>query len=67
MDKFGQWVKEHRSASGDGLRPAAKCIGVSHATLSRVERGYMPDIPTFSRICRYYGINLKKALDMLAP
>ncbi len=32
------------------LRDAAKFIGVSHATLSRVERGYPPTVENYLRI-----------------
>lgn len=40
-----------------GIREVAKEIGVSPATLSRVERGYLPDIETFSKICQWLEIN----------
>ncbi len=33
------------------LRQAAIEIGVSAATISRVERSHMPDIETFCKIC----------------
>ena len=40
-----------------GVRAAAKEIGISAATLSRVERGFLPDIETFSKICRWLNID----------
>jgi len=39
-----------------GIRAAAKEIGVSPATLSRVERGFLPDLETFSKICEWVGV-----------
>lgn len=40
-----------------GVRAVAKEIGISHATLSRVERGYMPDLETFSKICKWLEVD----------
>ncbi len=38
-----------------GVREAAKEVGVSAATLSRVENGKLPDLETFGKICRWLG------------
>ena len=35
----------------------AKEIGVSPATLSRIERGNLPDLSTFSKVCKWLGID----------
>jgi transcriptional regulator with XRE-family HTH domain len=40
-----------------GVREVAKEIGTSPATLSRVERGHLPDLETFGRICRWLNID----------
>jgi len=40
-----------------GVRETAREIGISHATLSRVERGYLPDLETFSKICKWLEID----------
>ena len=40
-----------------GIREVSKDIGISAATLSRVERGYLPDIETFGKICRWLNID----------
>lgn len=42
---------------GRGIREVAKEIGVSPATLSRVERGHLPDIRTFEKICDWLKVN----------
>lgn len=46
-------LKEHRDSKG--VREAAREIGISPATLSRVERGNVPDIETFGKICNWLG------------
>jgi transcriptional regulator with XRE-family HTH domain len=51
IDRLAQRIKERRS--GKGIREAAAEVGVSPATLSRVENGKIPDLETFSRICRW--------------
>lgn len=38
---------------GKGIREAAKEVGVSPATLSRVENGKVPDLDTFGKVCRW--------------
>jgi transcriptional regulator with XRE-family HTH domain len=40
-----------------GIREVARAIGISPATLSRVERGNLPDLETFGKICRCLGID----------
>lgn len=40
-----------------GVREIAKEIGTSPATLSRVERGHLPDLETFGKICRWLEVD----------
>jgi len=40
-----------------GLREAAKLIGVSPATLSRIENGKVPDLDTFSKLCKWLEVD----------
>jgi transcriptional regulator with XRE-family HTH domain len=40
-----------------GVREVARDIGTSPATLSRVERGHLPDLETFGKICRWLGVD----------
>lgn len=44
-----------RKRSNKGVREAAKEIGISPATLSRVENEKVPDLETFGKICRWLG------------
>lgn len=46
-------LKEKRGAQG--IRATADQIGISPATLSRVERGNLPDLETFTKICEWVG------------
>jgi transcriptional regulator with XRE-family HTH domain len=48
-------LKQKRGAQG--IRVTADQIGISPATLSRVERGNLPDLETFSKICEWVGVD----------
>jgi transcriptional regulator with XRE-family HTH domain len=62
LQVFGRRAKEAR---GDrGIRMVADEIGVSAATLSRVERGLMPDLETFGKICRWLKVDPAEVLGM---
>jgi len=59
LENLGRRVKEKR---GDqGIRSAAKEIGISHATLSRVERGFLPDLENYKKICNWLGVDIEPA------
>jgi transcriptional regulator with XRE-family HTH domain len=53
IDRLAQRIQERRA--GKGIREAATEVGVSPATLSRVENGKIPDLETFSKVCRWLG------------
>ena len=38
-----------------GIRAAASEIGISPTTLSKVERGHIPDMKTLEKICAWIG------------
>ena len=48
--KLGQVLKEYRWALRKNVRDMAKELGISHATLSRIERGENMDGVTLARI-----------------
>ena len=55
LSNIGQLLRERR---GDrGIREVAREMAVSPATLSRVENGRLPDLETFSKLCRWLGID----------
>jgi transcriptional regulator with XRE-family HTH domain len=49
IQQLAQRIQERRA--GKGVREAAKEVGVSPATLSRVENGHIPDLETYRKIC----------------
>lgn len=51
IERLARRIREHRA--GKGIREAAKEIGVSAATLSRIENGNVPDLETFGRVCQW--------------
>jgi transcriptional regulator with XRE-family HTH domain len=51
MALLARRIQERRA--GKGIREAAKEVGVSPATLSRVENGKVPDLDTFGKVCRW--------------
>lgn len=53
IELLAKKIEERRA--GKGVREAAKEVGVSPATLSRVENQKIPDLETFSRICKWLG------------
>ena len=54
-EDFAKCLRDRRSTKGIGLRAAAGEAGVSFNTFSRVEKGHIPDIETFSRLARWLG------------
>jgi transcriptional regulator with XRE-family HTH domain len=48
----------------EGVRAIAAKIGVSAATLSRVERGHVPDIDTFRKICTWLEVDPNELLGV---
>ncbi len=53
MDLLAQKILARRE--GKGIREAATEVGVSSATLSRIENGKIPDLETFSKVCKWLG------------
>ncbi len=62
LSQIGTLVKEQRGTQG--VRQAAKEIGVSSATLSRVENGKQPDLLTFEKLCRWLQMSPSEFLDV---
>lgn len=42
-----------------GIRKAAKEIGISPTTLSKIENGHLPDEKTIQKLCQW--LNIKRA------
>ena len=61
LGQIGSLVRERRGARG--VRQAAGEIGISAATLSRIENGKQPDLGTFEKLCRWLEISPSEILD----
>lgn len=56
--KLAAAVLDHRTKRHLGVRAAAGEIGdVSASTLSRVEKGNLPDLDTYLRLCRWLDVS----------
>jgi transcriptional regulator with XRE-family HTH domain len=55
MDELARSVVKKRA--GKGIRETAKLIGISPATLSRVEKGNVTDLETFRKICNWLEVD----------
>ena len=62
LETFGRFLADHRDKLGLGVRAAAEQIKIAHSTLSRVESGYLPDLNSFKKICRWLQIDPGKVL-----
>lgn len=62
LQTLGRKLIEKRG--GKGVRETAKVIGISHGTLSRLERGYLPDLETFGKICKWLNIDPGEVLGV---
>ena len=54
-DTFARHVAEHRSRHNRSLRAAADEAGVPFNTLSRAEKGHLPDLANFARLVTWMG------------
>lgn len=55
LESLGAMVKARRG--GETLRVAAMEIDIGPATLMRIESGHMPDIHTFSKVCKWLEVD----------
>ena len=60
LASLGRMVAEKRGKVG--IRVTAREIGLSPATLSRVENGRMPDLENFTKICHWLGLDPARVL-----
>lgn len=60
LTNLGTAVKDRRG--NRGIREVATEMDISSATLSRVENGKIPDLKTFSKICRWLHVDASDIL-----
>jgi transcriptional regulator with XRE-family HTH domain len=56
LEDLGRLILEKRDERGLGIRAAAREVGISHATLARVEKGFLPDLENYEKIRRWLGV-----------
>ncbi|HRI88732.1 MAG TPA: helix-turn-helix transcriptional regulator [Candidatus Hydrogenedentes bacterium] len=62
LQSLGRKLQEKRA--NRGIREVATEIGVSAATLSRVETGRLPDLETFRKVCDWLRIDASEVLGI---
>jgi transcriptional regulator with XRE-family HTH domain len=62
IEELGRLINVKRG--GRGVRATAADVGISAATLSRVENGNMPDLETFAKICRWLDRDPREFLGL---
>ena len=62
--RLGTLLRSRRG--GRGLREVAHEIGISPATLTRIEAGRLPDILTFKKICAWLEVDAAELLGIPA-
>jgi transcriptional regulator with XRE-family HTH domain len=62
--RLGAMLRDRRG--GRGIREVAQEVGISPATLTRVEGGRLPDLATFQKICSWLKVNPAEILDLPA-
>ena len=55
LDELAQRLQRERGSMG--IRAAAKEIGISPTTLSRLERGHIPDLKTLEKVCDWLEVD----------
>ena len=62
LQNLGSMARERRGSRG--LREVAKEIETSPATLSRIEGGKLPDLTTFTKLCRWLEVDASEILGV---
>ena len=62
LEGLGQLVLRARGSMG--IRAAAREIGISPTTLSKIENGHIPDQTTLKKVCDWVGEDVTKFTAM---
>lgn len=65
LQRLGPLLRAQRGSRG--IREVAQEIQISPATLSRIERGKVPDLETFRKACRWLNIDPADILGRPEP
>ena len=67
VEKLGDELLRKRGKLGWSLRQVEAETGVSAATLSRIERGSVPDLPIVEKLAEWLGVVVHAGGDEQAP
>lgn len=62
IQKLGRRLVERRGERG--VRETAREIGITHSTLLRIEGGYLPDLDTFGKVCKWLEVDPGEVLGV---
>ena len=65
IEQLGPLLKSQRG--NRGIREVAAEVGISPATMSRVETGKQPDLDTFTKICKWLSLDPGEVLGCVVP
>jgi len=63
LEDIGRLILEKRNKLDLGIRAAAREVGISHATLARVEKGFLPDLENYEKIRRWLGLQPENVMS----
>ena len=63
IGQLGPMLRKRRRDSELSLRQVEEVTGLSASTLSRIERGQVPDLESIKTLARWLGVNVKAAGD----
>jgi len=61
VDQLGNELRRKRSELGLTLREAETESGISAATLSRIERGSIPEVTVIEKLAKFLDVNVQAA------
>lgn len=61
VDQLGAELRSHRKELGLPLRAVEQQTGISAATLSRVERGNIPEVGVIEKLAQWLKVNVSTA------
>ena len=64
LSDLGRLVAAERGRRGLSLRDAAVEIGIPFNTLTRVEKGHVPDLPKFKRLVEWCGGDIQQFFEV---
>lgn len=61
LDQLKEELRKRRAEEGLSLRDVEAATGISPSTLSRIERGHIPDLALIAKLADWLGVNVQAA------